>query len=623
MPGTHDSGSQESELAALRERIDDLRTARRCFPDNALGTLDAALRELDLAHDWLRELYESEPSTERGAKAAQRERLVLRAALAQIPVAVFLLDQAGAVRRTSLYGAELFGGSPGYLTGKPFSLLIDLSHRAAFRSRLSAALRTGTPETFSVRIAQRGRRRDAELALARVHVAAEEDPLVAAVVLPLGSTVPHSSPSVDDVVEDEIVAAAARRVDLMSRTTRLLLDPEVHQAPATLNRIARLIAAEAADWVTIDLGGADGVRRAAVAARGDQRADETRPPETPPVAGTLPYEALTTGRSRLCTFIEDEGMLGEDESGRPVLASLDAGSMLCVPLRGEAGSGVLTLIRRTGRAGFSLADQGLFEEIADHIALGLDLDREVRHSTRVQQTLEVSLMPARLPAPPYAEVASFYRPGTDGVEVGGDFLDVFPSRHGWSAMLGDVCGKGTEAAALTATVRHGARALSITTDSPGETLAGLNQAMLAAPDITRFATVVVADLRPRGDRLRALLTGAGHPPAMVLRADGRLHHAVGGGLPLGLFDDARVRVEELLLRPGDTLLFYSDGLTDVLGADREPYGVDRLEDVVARCAGQDLGKLVQAIEDDVVSFLVPPARDDIALLAVRAYPDAA
>lgn len=616
----NDSGSVESEIAALRDRVEDLRTARDCFPDNALGTLDAALRELDIAADWLHELHETQPTGDPGSASAQRERLVLRATLAQLPVPVFLLDTSGAIRRTSLSAAELFGGSPGYLTGKPFSLLIELSHRAAFRSRLAAALRTGSPETFAVRIAQRGRRRDAELALARVHVAAEEDPLVAAVVLPAGGIAQALPPTADDVVEEEIVAAAARRVDLMSRTTRLLLDPEVHHAPATLNRIARLIAAEAADCVTIDLTGDDGLRRVAVAASADPRAAEARPPEGPPSPGTLPHEVLTTGRSRLCTYIEDENMLGHDADGRPVLATLDAGSMLSVPLTGNGGRGALTLLRRTGRAGFSLADLGLFEELADHMALGLDLDREVRHSTRVQQTLEVSLIPARLTAPPYAEVASFYRPATDGVEVGGDFFDFFPSRHGWSAILGDVCGKGTEAAALTAAVRHGARALAMATDTPGLVLEALNASLQAAPDVSRFATTVLAELRPQGERLRTLIAGAGHPPALVLRADGRLHHAVGGGVPLALFDDAQIRVEELLLRHGDTLLFYSDGLTDVLGPDREPYGVDRLEDVAARNAGHDLAKLVQAIEEDVTAFMEPPARDDIALLAVRANP---
>jgi serine phosphatase RsbU (regulator of sigma subunit) len=121
---------------------------------------------------------------------------------------------------------------------------------------------------------------------------------------------------------------------------------------------------------------------------------------------------------------------------------------------------------------------------------------------------------------PGLDWAAAYRGGTSGLDVGGDFYDVFPSPGGWGIALGDVCGKGEEAAAVTAMVRHGIRLLSLWDDDPAAVLSKVNTAMLAQQETSRFVTAVTAHLSWDEDCLRVKLTSAGHPGAAVLRAGG-------------------------------------------------------------------------------------------------------
>ena len=214
--------------------------------------------------------------------------------------------------------------------------------------------------------------------------------------------------------------------------------------------------------------------------------------------------------------------------------------------------------------------------------------------------------------------AAAYRPGSHGIEAGGDFYDFFKSPGGWGVVLGDVCGKGEEAAAVTTMVRHGIRLLSLWDDQPGDVLAKVNTAMLAQYETDRFVTAVAAHLRWNGDRLDASLTSAGHPAAAQIRANGVVTFTPGGGLPLGIFDDAETRTEHLALQAGDALVLYSDGVTGRRAADGSIYGTARLADALTHSLGRPAAGIVQAIEDDLSAFSEGARlRDDVAIVAIR------
>ena len=167
-------------------------------------------------------------------------------------------------------------------------------------------------------------------------------------------------------------------------------------------------------------------------------------------------------------------------------------------------------------------------------------------------------------------------------------------------------------------VRQGIRLLSLWDAAPAQVLAKVNTAMLAHQETDRFVTAVAAHLSWREEGLAVELASAGHPAAAVFRAGGTISFSSGGGLPLGLFEDGGTRTERLLLQPGDTLVLYSDGVTERHAADGSLYGTTRLADVLTRSLGEPAAVVVRAIEDDLNSFSQGASyRDDVAILAVR------
>ncbi len=161
---------------------------------------------------------------------------------------------------------------------------------------------------------------------------------------------------------------------------------------------------------------------------------------------------------------------------------------------------------------------------------------------------------------------------------------MFPSCDGWAIAIGDVCGKGQDAAAMTAAARHSIRALSHVHDAPADVLTAANQVLLAGDYGERFVTASLAFLRQRGRRVQVRLGGCGHPGPAVVRADGRVEILDVDGLPLGLFGDSEASKTELELRQGDLLFFYTDGVTEAHSADLG-FFEDRLADELARSRG--------------------------------------
>lgn len=373
----------QREIAALSERITALRTTHAMYPDDAQGTAEAALAELEYTERLLgeagaelarsrSELPEPRRPTDDG------DRALLRAVFNELSVPVLLLDHDGYVRRINNAGATQLGSAPGYLTGKPFTHFVDLRKRAAMQSWLAAVLRGDGPAHLESRLAQRGWAEDVHLTLTRLELPTEAQPLVlVAMSPPMNSTEEEGPAPLESEVEDQVVVLAARRLDVLTRMTRLLLRGTAPTKDLALTDAADLLADSYADWVIIDVcdlpEGPKAARRAAVVGPAD--APKGQPEEVAaltPGGSDIPGEVLGRGQSLLFPLIEDETVLGHAKTGAPLLSVLGAGSLLSVPLRGSRGvRGALTLIRRSNRGSFRLADLGLIEEIGEHIGLAL------------------------------------------------------------------------------------------------------------------------------------------------------------------------------------------------------------------------------------------------------------
>ena len=207
-------------------------------------------------------------------------------------------------------------------------------------------------------------------------------------------------------------------------------------------------------------------------------------------------------------------------------------------------------------------------------------------------------------------------PASEGLEVSGDFYDVFPVQGGWAITVGDVCGKGQEAAAMTAAARHAIRVIAHWNPDPVDVLAKVNEVILAGDYEDRFVTAKLAYLRWDGDRVHVVLASAGHPGPAVVRPDGRVDVLSGGGLPLGLFPDAEPEREDLELGQDDLLLFYSDGVTEARSPDMQ-YFEERLADELTALAGRSAAETARMIQSLVTSFSEDELRDDMTILIAK------
>jgi sigma-B regulation protein RsbU (phosphoserine phosphatase) len=236
-------------------------------------------------------------------------------------------------------------------------------------------------------------------------------------------------------------------------------------------------------------------------------------------------------------------------------------------------------------------------------------------SRALARTLQQTLIPPTPPEIPGLDVATRYRPAGDGTEVGGDFYDLFSVGVGeWVVVIGDVCGKGAEAAVVTALVRYTLRAAAVQHPNPAEALATLN-AVLQRHETDRFCSVAFLRLRQRSGDWQAVLSLGGHPAPLLRRPDETLHVVGEPGSVLGVMDDPDLHDVPVTLRPGDVLLLYTDGLPDGRRGN-EFYGEQRL----ARLLTSDhdsAERLASALLDDVLAFQGGAARDDIAMVVVR------
>lgn len=304
----------------------------------------------------------------------------------------------------------------------------------------------------------------------------------------------------------------------------------------------------------------------------------------------------------------------------PTLATASAvgGETVVLPLVARNRViGMLTLGKPTDEH-FRQEILELAEDLSRRAALALDNARLYSERTAISQSLQRSLLPPDLPHIEGVEVEVIYRAAGEGNEVGGDFYDLFPIRDGvYGFAIGDVCGTGPEAAAVTGLARHALRLLAREGFGGPAVLERLNSAILDEGARSRFLTLLYGELWPQEDGSAELkVVCAGHPLPLRLRQDGTVEPAAEPQPLLGVMDDLELYEQTVTLDPGDVLLCVTDGVTERREGTRM-LGDDGLTDVLTTCTGLTAGAVAARIMRAVERFASDAPSDDMAILAMR------
>lgn len=304
----------------------------------------------------------------------------------------------------------------------------------------------------------------------------------------------------------------------------------------------------------------------------------------------------------------------------PTLATASAvgGETVVLPLVARNRViGMLTLGKPTDEH-FRQEILELAEDLSRRAALALDNARLYSERTAISQSLQRSLLPPDLPHIEGVEVEVIYRAAGEGNEVGGDFYDLFPIRDGvYGFAIGDVCGTGPEAAAVTGLARHALRLLAREGFGGPAVLERLNSAILDEGARSRFLTLLYGELWPQEDGSAELkVVCAGHPLPLRLRQDGTVEPAAEPQPLLGVMDDLELYEQTVTLDPGDVLLCVTDGVTERREGTRM-LGDDGLTDVLTTCTGLTAGAVAARVMRAVERFASDAPSDDMAILAMR------
>jgi len=394
----------------------------------------------------------------------------------------------------------------------------------------------------------------------------------------------------------------------------------------TLRQVARLTVPRLADWCSVEMVEPDGTIQSLAVAHVDPKkvalAREYRrryPPDQSADSGI--GTVIRTGRSELYEDIPDQ-LLQEriDDPERLEFArKLDERSAMIVPLVADGRAlGAISFASSESRRRFGQADLELAEDLAHRAAVAIVNARLYEERSHVARTLQRSLLPQRLPDIPGVEIAAFYQPaGLAKTEVGGDFYDAFEVGEGaWAIVIGDVCGKGVEAAAMTGVARHAIRAAAVHQSSPSAVLADLNE-VLRREEGEGFCTVGMGRLESHDKGANLTVSSGGHPLPIVLRRDGSVETVGSPGTLLGVFDDVQLEDRTVGLDRGDAVAFYTDGMIDARR--REPIDDAALDALLATCRDLDAMATVDCFRD-AVADPEGESPDDIAILALRIVP---
>jgi serine phosphatase RsbU (regulator of sigma subunit) len=307
------------------------------------------------------------------------------------------------------------------------------------------------------------------------------------------------------------------------------------------------------------------------------------------------------------------------EAGEDACSWLEqAGALtaLFVPIvRASEGVGCLAFVQTTDRA-FNEHDVEALRILSGRVGLALENARLYAEQHQVATVLQRDLLPPALPDWPGVELASMHRPARSAADVGGDFIDAFEAVGRQLLVVGDVSGKGVEAAATTALVRHAVRAAIRAGALGSQGLELVNRALVQDAPGEQFCTLAWAELRRDGKRLSARLAVAGHPPPLVVRAGGAIEITEARGTLLGFYEDISAHTVEIALDPGDALVLFTDGLTEARREDGSLFEMEGLCRALGDAAGiEGADDLLEAIEI-ALDREHATTRDDLAIVSV-------
>ncbi|MET8832127.1 SpoIIE family protein phosphatase [Streptomyces sp. NPDC004610] len=349
------------------------------------------------------------------------------------------------------------------------------------------------------------------------------------------------------------------------------------------------------------------------------------PPEPVPTPGahvwTAPAEAAHQAALRTSMRslgLSEPASISAGISTTLATASAVGGETVVLPLVARNRViGMLTLGKPTDEH-FRQEILELGEDLSRRAALALDNARLYSERTAISQSLQRSLLPPGLPQIDGVEVDVIYRAAGEGNEVGGDFYDVFPiGENTYGFAIGDVCGTGPNAAAVTGLARHALRLLAREGLSGPAVLQRLNSAILDEGARSRFLTLLYGELRPREDGSAELkIVCAGHPLPLRLRQNGTVEPAAEPQPLLGVLEDLELYEQTITLDPGDVLLCVTDGVTERREGTRM-LGDDGLTEVLTTCTGLTAGAVAARVMRAVERFASDAPSDDMAILAMR------
>ncbi len=379
----------------------------------------------------------------------------------------------------------------------------------------------------------------------------------------------------------------------------------------TIALAAQLAVPRLATWCAVLLPDDSGELKLAYAWHADEsRADalttllnHSPPPQILPGDGAQPWSLAET-RPELRTAMT---------------AELVSDPAWCFPLRARDRSPGVFVIGRPRGGAMARDALDLAEDLSRRAALALDNARLYSEQLQATRALQRSLLPPELPDIPGVDLAAAYEAAGKGNEVGGDFYDVFEISGGrWRFTIGDVCGKGPEAAAVTGLTRHALRILAKEDHDVPAVLERLNALIVGEGPRAPFITLIHGELIPAPGRAATIsLACAGHPPPLILRADGDVQAAARPQPLLGVLDQVTFCTDTTHISPGDVLICFTDGVTERRASGRLLDDDDGLSQLLGECSGLNAGAIVARIQRAVHEFGTGPPADDLALIVFR------
>ena len=409
---------------------------------------------------------------------------------------------------------------------------------------------------------------------------------------------------------------------LLAETGRVLgslLEPE-----EVLERVARLLVPELADWCVVYLTRVEAIVPVAMVFDDPEKEELVRrelaryPTDPGRPAGLA--RVIREGEAELVPDMGDKVLreIARDEEHLDLMRQERIRSRILVPLTSrDRIFGALSLATSGSGRVFDEDDLRLAEEIGRRSGAALENARLYAERSQIATTLQESLLPPELPQIPGIDAAARFRPTGQVGAVGGDFYDLFQAGgERWAVTVGDVCGKGPDAAAVTALARYTLRAAAMREPSPSRTLAMLNEALLRQRSDQRFCTVAYAHVEPGAAGAHVTLACGGHPLPLVLRADGAVEWLGVHGTLLGVVPDPTLENSETELGPGDALILYTDGVSEARGPNGsldEP----ALAALVASCSGLSAAAIAARVEAAALELQSGTPRDDIAVVVLQ------